>query len=595
MSMARRTSTWVGLLAMAGGGLVAGSASSLPAWATPPGDSGRALAVIAAIPVGDTPAQVAMSRDDTLYVTNLGSGTVSVIPPGSLAASAAITVGPAPVGIAVGADDTVAVTDISDTSVYVIDLAASAIAYTIPVGGYPETISIGNDGAIYTPNVNDATLTVIDDGSLAVDDTIPVGYYPKGVAVSLEDTVYVANRNSNTVSMINPGSGQEDDSVSVSGSPTGVAVGPDDTVYVTNFNGGTLAILDPASFSVARTIPVGSWPSGVAVTIDDTVYVANFGSHSISVVNGREGTLDDTIALDAASQSVAVSSTGLVFAEQQSIDAVAVIAPVAPVMSVGTGPAGTVETITLGAIPVGYLADDSTVQAVTFGGVTATGWAHIPGTNSWAGPVPAGVGAVDVKVAFHGGQSATAGYFAYPSAPDAATASAPRDVAAIAGVASATVTWAPPSSPGSFPVTNYRVVATPGGQNCVSRAPVCEVMGLSPGTTYAFGVQALTGAGWGEVSSPSNSVMPIAPTIVISGTRAHGTNSRVVMVRGEATGLVHVTARVRVAGQDSYRHGATKTVTSDGTFAWSRQTSRKIHVYFDGNGARSNLVTIPAR
>lgn len=89
---------------------------------------------------------------------------------------------------------------------------------------------------------------------------------------------------------------------------------------------------------------------------------------------------------------------------------------------------------------------------------------------------------------------------------------APQGVRAWAKNAAATVTWLPPTSEGSFPVSTYRATSNPGGATCLAMAPqlTCEVTGLRNGTTYTFTVTALTGAGWGEASSPSNPVTPTA-------------------------------------------------------------------------------------
>jgi predicted outer membrane repeat protein len=97
-----------------------------------------------------------------------------------------------------------------------------------------------------------------------------------------------------------------------------------------------------------------------------------------------------------------------------------------------------------------------------------------------------------------------------PNPPSFEVPSAPVAVRATAGDRSADVSWGPPSSSGSFPVTTYRVVASPGGQACLATAPArsCVVTGLSNGTTYTFTVEALNGAGWSPQSAPSNPVVP---------------------------------------------------------------------------------------
>ncbi len=88
--------------------------------------------------------------------------------------------------------------------------------------------------------------------------------------------------------------------------------------------------------------------------------------------------------------------------------------------------------------------------------------------------------------------------------------SSPQGVRAWAMNEAAMVTWTPPTTAGSFPVSTYKVTSSPGGMTCLAPATQlwCEISGLRNGTTYTFTVTALTGAGWGEPSGASNPVTP---------------------------------------------------------------------------------------
>lgn len=191
-----------------------------------------------------------------------------------------------------------------------------------------------------------------------------------------------------------------------------------------------------------------------------------------------------------------------------------------------------------------------------------------------------------------------------PSTPP----SSPRDVSAAAGDGSAMVTWSAPASSGSFPVTNYQVQATPGGQSCLVSAPTlsCEMNGLTNGTSYAFTVRALSGAGWSSWSSPSDPVTPTPPnppveqTIVISGSRSTQGPSREVRIMGTTTGFDEgavLRPWLRFPGQNGFRTGLARIeVSSSGDFTWKRRTAKKVAMYVasaDGD-VRSNRVVIPA-
>jgi hypothetical protein len=102
--------------------------------------------------------------------------------------------------------------------------------------------------------------------------------------------------------------------------------------------------------------------------------------------------------------------------------------------------------------------------------------------------------------------------FAPIPAPGQATA-----VSATAGKASATVSWTAPSSggaPSSYVVTPY-VGTTAQTSTTVSGTPLptsATVTGLTPGTSYAFTVQAVNPSGSGPASAASNAVTVLAPT-----------------------------------------------------------------------------------
>ncbi len=189
-----------------------------------------------------------------------------------------------------------------------------------------------------------------------------------------------------------------------------------------------------------------------------------------------------------------------------------------------------------------------------------------------------------------------------PPPPPVYPPGAPTGAMAVAGDASASVSWVAPLDSGSYPISNYQVTSAPGGRSCLVSVPAltCTVSGLTNGTSYTFTVRALNGAGWGSDSAPSNAVTPRATpvkAIQITGSR-DASDTRVVRVSGTTTGLVgeQVTPWVRFTEQTTFTAGTrVRTVAADGTFAWSRATSKKAHVYFTHGSIKSNTVVIPAR
>jgi len=180
--------------------------------------------------------------------------------------------------------------------------------------------------------------------------------------------------------------------------------------------------------------------------------------------------------------------------------------------------------------------------------------------------------------------------------------SAPQDVVAEPGDGRITVTWKAPASSGSFPITNYQAIATPGAGSCVVGAGAmgCDVTGLVDGASYTVSVRALSGAGWGTPSAAEGPIVPdpIEPvTMTITGTR----EGRTIMIEGTSVGVVAGTVVrpwVKLRGQSSYSQGvASRVIGSDGAFTWQRKTGKKTYVYFrsEDGSMRSARVVVAGR
>jgi len=118
------------------------------------------------------------------------------------------------------------------------------------------------------------------------------------------------------------------------------------------------------------------------------------------------------------------------------------------------------------------------------------GWAGAAGADPWASD---------------SGNLWLTGYAQFP------VPTAPTAVQAVAGNASATVSWTPSSFDGGLAIVYYVVTASPGGlrTTVAGTAGSALVTGLSNGTNYTFTVTALNGVG-ATTSTPSGVVTPSA-------------------------------------------------------------------------------------
>lgn len=222
-------------------------------------------AVVATVPVGNTPTGVAVNSLGTrAYVSNFASNNVSVIDTGTDRVIATVGVGHAPFGLTVSPDGTrVYVANSGGSDVSVIDAGTNTVVATVAVGAAPRNVAGSPTGTrIYASNGGASSVAVIDTTTNATVATVPVGSHPLGIAVNPTGTrVYVANNLSNSVSVIDTSTNTVMATVTVGDSPSGLAVNPAGSrIYVANSNTNNVSVIDAASNAVIAAISVGNFP-----------------------------------------------------------------------------------------------------------------------------------------------------------------------------------------------------------------------------------------------------------------------------------------------------------------------------------------------
>ena len=83
-------------------------------------------------------------------------------------------------------------------------------------------------------------------------------------------------------------------------------------------------------------------------------------------------------------------------------------------------------------------------------------------------------------------------------------------------------------------------------------------------------------------------------SIIITGHRGTKANAGKVFVYGRTWDIngEQVRARVKLQGQTTYAIGSSRVVEA-GEFAWQRRANKKVYVYFQSNGVRSNRIILP--
>src|SRR5271165_209042 len=321
---------------------------------------------------------------NTVYVTNSGDNTVSVINGATCNASKTsgcagppptVAVGTAPSDVAVdGATNTVYVANTGDGTVSVINGATCDGSNSSGCANAPATVTVGNaptgiavnaaTNSIYVTNQADNTVSVINGASCngsnasgcgAASATVAVGNNPQAIATNhATDTVYVANVSDNTVSVINgancngsntSGCGTAPPTVNVGAHPYGVAVDPaTDIVYVANSVDNTISVINGANCNGAsvvqcvtgQTVPVGNSPYGVAIgsaSSPHTVYVTNDADNTVSILGSTAASPYGMVGADGG---VYLFGGGTYAGSLPALG----IHPVAPIVGTAVNPAG---------------------------------------------------------------------------------------------------------------------------------------------------------------------------------------------------------------------------------------------------------------
>ncbi|MDP9268494.1 MAG: PxKF domain-containing protein [Acidobacteriota bacterium] len=267
-------------------------------------------------------AAVSACAQNSAYVSNTSSNSVSVIDTASFAVTSTITVGTNPYGVAITPDGTRAyVANYGSASVSVIDTTNNSVVTTVAVGANPYGVAISPDGTrAYVSNGVSGTVSVIDTGSNAVIATVTVAggnSHLREVAISPDGSrVYVASQANGTVSVIDTATNTVVATVAVGLEPVGVVITPDGAhAYVTvgqnQHEPFFVSVINTASNTVTATIPVGGAPTLLAITRDGTrVYVPNHLSGTVSVIDTASNTVIATVAVGVGPYAVAISADG---------------------------------------------------------------------------------------------------------------------------------------------------------------------------------------------------------------------------------------------------------------------------------------------
>jgi len=177
-------------------------------------------------------------------------------------------------------------------------------------------------------------------------------------------------------------------------------------------------------------------------------------------------------------------------------------------------------------------------------------------------------------------------------AAKAAKPGPPTAVNAMAGDASATISWSPPLSDGGSPITGYTVTSSTGPGCSTTGATSCTVNGLANAVAVSFTVTATNVAGTSKASAPSASIMPASSQTSATYTMAAPFNPATAAVNG-STDVYHcflidphlttdsyVTASQVVPDQIAEFHHAILFLVNPNQVS----TAQSLNAHYGGNG-----------
>jgi len=203
-----------------------------------------------------------------VYISNEGSGDLSIIDPEKMELLATVPIGKRARGIHAGADgkliyialsgsplappgvdeSTLPPPDKSADGIGIFDVAAGKLLRKVPGGSDPEQFALGKDGIVYVSNEDAAGLSFVDPSNGNVLKTVPTGKEPEGVMLSPDGKqVYATSEDEGTITVVDTATRNPLKTIKVGRRPRGIAFLPHGSrAFITNENDATVSVIDTA-------------------------------------------------------------------------------------------------------------------------------------------------------------------------------------------------------------------------------------------------------------------------------------------------------------------------------------------------------------
>jgi len=284
------------------------------------------LAVLAEIPVGDSPRTLSITPDSKeVLVANHGSATLSKVDLSQAVEFTQYPVGSMPYGVVTDGVHAF-VTEFGLGTLSIIDLMTGELSTRIPVDAFPSGLALSRDGQrLFVTHFFTGRLTVIDLQTSTVRGTASTGAdtnLSQFIAIAPDGTkAYLPQTRSNitntallfdttvfpVVNVLDLAKLQllvreritldtADEPVNM---PFAVALSPDGkTLYLANAGSDDVSVIDLSTNRKLAHLAVGANPRGIAITPDGSrIFVNNVLDGTLSVIDAETLTVTDTVLI----------------------------------------------------------------------------------------------------------------------------------------------------------------------------------------------------------------------------------------------------------------------------------------------------------
>jgi len=254
-----------------------------------------------------------------VYVTNEGSGDLSVIDGMTWKVVATWELGTRPRGVAVAKDGRRLFVAFNggtgEDGVGVLDAASGRLVSVIRGVSNPEQVAVDSSGQwLYVDCADADSRMVVRIGDDQVIRRGARGERPRNLVLSPDGKfAYVPRESDSSLTLINTTTNSIIKSVPLPGEnsrPVGVIVRPDGgRVYVLTSRGGRIVAFDGHTLKLLGSAPVGRRPRGMALSPGGRyLYTANGPSNEVSVVDTTDMTIVATIPVGVRPWGVVTSA-----------------------------------------------------------------------------------------------------------------------------------------------------------------------------------------------------------------------------------------------------------------------------------------------